>query len=87
MTGVGAAATADAHALGAGFYPDRDIKRYLLNPVFSTQCLGCDREGGCGHYPPNVARRAHRQFSADTGRARYHRSTAGADVITLVRCS
>jgi len=37
MTGVGAAATADAHALGAGFYPYRDIKRYLLNPVFGLR--------------------------------------------------
>jgi hypothetical protein len=32
MTGVDAAATADARTHGAGFYPLRDIKRYILNP-------------------------------------------------------
>jgi len=37
MTGVDAAATADARTRWAGFYPIRDIKRYLLNPVFGLR--------------------------------------------------
>jgi hypothetical protein len=52
MTGVGAAATADAHALGPV-----STRSATSSAIYSTQCLGCDREGGCGHYPPNVARR------------------------------
>ena len=52
MTGVGAAATADAHALGPV-----STRSATSSAIYSTQCLGCDREGGCGHYPTNVARR------------------------------
>src|ERR1700730_19476733 len=51
MTGVGAAATADAHALGPV-----SPRSATSSAIYSTQCLGCDREGGCGDYPPNVAR-------------------------------
>src|SRR4029077_12698147 len=52
MAGVGAAATADAHALGPV-----STRSATSTAIYSTQCLGCDREGGCGHYSPNVARR------------------------------
>jgi|SRR6266446_8900270 hypothetical protein len=52
MTGVDAAATADARTRWAGFYPLRDIKRYILNPGVWPATV----KVGCGHYPPNVAR-------------------------------
>jgi hypothetical protein len=51
MTGVGAATTADARTRWAGFYPLRDIKRYLLNPAVWPATV----KVGSGHYPPNVA--------------------------------
>lgn len=52
MTGVGAAATADAHAMGPV-----STRFATSSAIYSIQCVGRDREGGCGHYPPNVARR------------------------------
>jgi len=82
MTGVGAAATADAHALGPV-----STRSATSSAIYSTQCLGCDREGGCGPLSTECRSPAHRQFIADTGRAHYHRSTAGADATTLARCS
>ena len=52
MTGVGAAATADAHALGPVLPAPR-------HQALSTQpsLWAATVKVGCGHYPPNVARR------------------------------